>query len=83
MKIEGKLRKHGFYTTRFVEASNPEEAELKAINLVKNDSHLKDAVQNDKSDSPMIFLEALYELESFEETIMPGSGYTFYIDNEK
>ena len=81
IESEGKLQKHGFYTTRYIEAKNPEEAELKAVETIKNDRELIDAVKNERSNPPMIYLEELYELESFEGLNSPETGYSFYIDD--
>ena len=69
----------GFYTTRWVKADNPESAEQMAVDLIRNDPTLKEAVQNQTDDQPMIFLEELVEvgwLEFFRRN--PGSGFTFY-----
>ena len=79
---EGKLQKHGFFTTRYVEAGNPEEAELNAVDLIKGDTTLIASVKNEHSDIPMIYLEELYEIESFDDKKVPGAGYTFYIEDE-
>jgi hypothetical protein len=79
---EGKLQKHGFFTTRYVEANNPEEAELKAVDLIKTDSKLTESVKNDRADEPMIYLEELFEIESFEGENIPGTGYSFFLEDE-
>ena len=73
----------GFYTTRFVKADSPEEAEKLSVDLIKSDSDLKNTVLNDKSDPPMIYLESLDELERFGDNILPGSGYTFYPEEDE
>ncbi len=79
---EGAVVKHGFIATRFVEAANPEEAEIAAVTLIKNDETLVELVQPDATSEPMIYLEELYELESFEGINTPGHGYSFYIDKK-
>ena len=38
--FEGKEELLGFVTTRWVKAKNPDEAELKAVELIKQDKHL-------------------------------------------
>jgi hypothetical protein len=73
----------GFYTTRFVEAENPKEAENLSVELIKNDSKLKDSVLNERSDPPEIYLESIDELESFGGNSVPGNGYTFYPDEDE
>ena len=82
LNFDGKSQKHGFYTTRYVEANDPEEAELKAVDLIKMDSKLTESVQNDHSDVPMIYLDELIELECFEGENITGTGYSFYIEDE-
>jgi len=82
IEYEGKIQKHGFYTTRYIEAENTEEAELKAVETIKNDKTLIESVKNERTDEPMIYLKELYELETFEDVSPPGTGYSFYIDEE-
>ena len=79
---EGNLVKHGFFTTRYVEAENTKKAELAAIALVKNDSSFSKAIQNDSSSEPIIYLEELNEIESFKDINTPGTGYSFYRDTK-
>ena len=74
--------KMGFYTTRFVEAESPKEAENLSVELIKNDSNLTDSVLNEQADPPMIYLDNLDELSSFGDNTVPGSGYTFYLEEE-
>ncbi len=83
MKVDGQPKRMGFYTTRFVEADTPEEAESQAVQLVREDSKLREAVHNEKSDPPMIYLEEIGILESFEGINLPGTGYTFYEEKKK
>ena len=84
INMEGKPQRHGFYTTRWVEAENPDDAELKAVENIKADSELKKCVLNDKDDPPMIYLEEIYELDSFNGVNPPGKGFSFYLeDSEK
>ena len=83
IEIDGKLEKLGFYTTRWVEAQNPEDAELEALDLVRQDVSLKASVRNDRDDPPMIYLEELCEVERFEGINVPGAGYSFYPDKEE
>jgi len=81
LNIEGATRKYGFYTTRYVEANDPEDAELKAVQLIRDDSQFSDTVKNEQSDPPMIYLDSLDEVTSFERVKLPGAGYTFYPDD--
>ena len=73
----------GFYTTRFVEADLPEEAESRAVQLVREDFKLREAVLNGKTDPPMIYLQEIALLKSFKGIKLPGAGYTFYEEKGK
>ena len=83
MMNEGSKKTMGFYTTRWVEALSPKEAEIKAIELIKNDQDLKAATCNEKHDQPMLYVEEITEIESFEGINPPGAGYSFYPETEK
>lgn len=67
----------GFYCRRIVQAPNPEEAELKAVELVREDPELQTQVVNPLNEPPMIYLE---EMTVFESWRMPKQfgGYTFF-----
>jgi len=80
MDANGAVQKHGFYATRYVEASTPDEAEQNAVRTIREDSLLSGSVMNESSDPPMIYLESLYELTSFDDVNAPGTGYTFYLE---
>lgn len=81
MTDDGTKTSMGFYTTRWVEASTPEEAEITAIELIKNDHELKAAIINEKDAPPMLYKENISEIENFEGVNPPGAGYTFYREN--
>ena len=57
----GKVRRHGFFTTRFVESDTPEEAEEIAVQLIRDDRVLKAAVLNDVASPPTIYLKEIDE----------------------
>ena len=73
-EVDGKLQKTGFYTTRFVEARNPEEAEEIAIALIKEDPKLSGIVLNEGSDPAMLYAEEIEEVRKLEQQL----GYAFY-----
>jgi len=83
---EGAIKPHGFYTTRWVKANNPEAAELAAVELLKSDANLINLTLNNRESEPppMIYLDSLNVvswLTYFRRK--PGAGYTFYLeDNE-
>ena len=78
MEIDGQPKLMGFYTTRFLEADTPELAEHFAVQIVRGDTKLREAVINDKSDPPTIHAEEVVMLQTFEGINLPGAGYTFF-----
>ncbi|MBI5232910.1 MAG: hypothetical protein HY880_00995 [Deltaproteobacteria bacterium] len=80
MELEGKIEKLGFYAARWVQADNIQEAEIKAVNLVREDKSLGAAIRNEMSDSPMIYIDSLTEIDNFDGIDVPGTGYSFYLD---
>jgi len=82
LSAEGGVAPHGFYTTRYVEAATPEQAEQLAMGLVRGDPELTASVVNSRDDPPRILVDELAELESFDGVEVPGGGYTFYLEEE-
>jgi hypothetical protein len=82
LNFDGQLQKLGFYVTRVVVAQNPDEAELAAVNLVREDSQLKDNVLNERDDPPMLYAE---EVEEIEESVIAenvNTGFSWFTDGE-
>lgn len=73
---KGKLQKHGFFTTRFVEAINSTDAEKRILLLVQED--LQEIISNNPSDPPVITVDKIVEIDGFENNEIPGSGFTWY-----
>ena len=81
IESEGRVRPHGFYTTRFVEANGPEAAEFAAVDLIRADQELRSAVRNDSTSPPRMFVEEIEEIEPLD--VPPtNSGYTFFEEDE-
>ena len=68
----------GFYTTRCVVASDPVDAEYKAIDLIRQDPKLRRAVRNARTDPPIMNITDIVEVKSFAPLKPPGSGYLFF-----
>ena len=79
--VDDEIRKYGFFTTRFVEAWDADEAEAKVMDMLRVE--LKELVQNEKSDSPMMFVEEIEELKTFGKFLVPGTGFTWYPDDRE
>jgi len=82
LNLNGKAEKVGFYTTRFVEAKDDRAAEENAISTLRNDPTLREGVLNEKSDAPMMFVEEIAEVDSFDGLTLSGTGFSFYTGEE-
>ena len=76
MNTDRGVENLGFITTRFVKARTPEEAEIKAVDLIKKDAKLTSALVKDRNLEPMIYLVEYWK-ESWWKKV-GGSGYSFY-----
>jgi hypothetical protein len=72
---DARSRMTGFFATRFVRAANPRNAELRAMDLIRSDKELREAVQNLPSNPPIMFADSIVEVRSFRGG---GKGYTFF-----
>jgi len=76
LTFDGQQTRMGFYTTRFVQANNPEGAELLAVDLLRSDKTLRRAA-NLKTDPPMIFADEIAEVAA-DDVPDVSSGFTFF-----
>ncbi len=83
MKVDDEPQRLGFYTTRFVEAPNSDQARQHALRLVREDPKLAGMVLNESSDPPMLSVGEIEEVESFEEFESVPPGFTFYPDESE
>jgi hypothetical protein len=72
------VKRAGFYTTVHVRARNPEEAEFRAVNVLRRDTALRRSVANSASDPPRMFVKKIQELRSFSNRRLPRTGFAFY-----
>ena len=80
IRVDDEATKCGFYATRFVEAKDPESAELLAMELIRKE--LGSVVLNDRSDTPMMYLEEIEEIEGFGNKSIPRKGFTWYLETD-
>lgn len=80
---QSRVRRMGFVTTVHVRARNPNEAELRAVNVLRRDKALLKSVRNPKSNPPRMFVDDIEELQSFKGLRTPRLGFTFYKDRGK
>jgi hypothetical protein len=82
IRQKSKKQMMGFYTNRFVESDNPEQAELKAVSLIKVDKKLIQLVKNKSwQKQPMIYMEEIYELN--QSDMENQQGYIWYLMDQK
>jgi hypothetical protein len=82
LNFDGQLQKLGFYVTRVVDARNPDEAELAAVNLVREDAHLKGNVLNERDDPPTLFADEIEEIEKSDGAENVNTGFSWFTDDE-
>jgi len=77
LEVDGETCSMGFYTTRFVEAPDPAQAEVEAVELIRRDEWLTEVAMNTPDPGPKIVLEELYQLEPNDEfpSVQPGLGW--------
>ena len=76
--MDGKVAKHGFFQNFFLEAESPEQAENLAVQKMRENDDLKEITQNPKEDPPVIVLEQMSELESFDGVEDMESGKAWF-----
>ena len=80
MTVDGTTKRLGFYTTRFLEAPDKEEAEQKAVESLRQNERLRNGVLNDRSDPPLLFAEEIEEIPSFDGIENRDLGLGFFED---
>jgi hypothetical protein len=84
MNIEGKISRKGFYASRIIQASNEEEAQKLAIEMIVADQKLNNVVINTSSDSPNIFVDEVTIMKnhvSMQEKEKANKVYMFYSED--
>lgn len=77
---ESGVNNLGFFTTRVVSAESPEEAEKKAVELIKSDDSLINMLSDQEQVvTPKIFVEGIHLCPWWKKK---GGGYSFF-DMEK
>lgn len=78
--VDGIRQRVGFYTNVFIEAFTAADAESRAIELIREDGHLRDITLNDKSDPLRVSADEVRELESFDGARLPRTGLSLYAE---
>jgi len=76
-----RTHEFGFHTTRFIEAKDYITAKMRALELVVKE--LDQIVFNNPDGSPEIEAPQLIEIESFGDHDVPGSGFTWHMEERR
>jgi len=77
---KSRVRRMGFFTTVFVAARTPEEAESRAVAMLRHDRSLRIGARNAKDDPPALFVEEIREIASFHGCRRPRAGLALYAE---
>ena len=78
-QVDGKPELLGFHTARFVRAETPEEAELIALEMLRENPTLNSIEPSKRTAETMVYFESIEEIDSLPEGITePGTGFAFY-----
>jgi hypothetical protein len=81
--VDGRVAKHGFFTMRFVEASDSTDAENAAVQMIRDAQRLRNIVRNPSDDPPVMDVVRVVELDSFEGIEIREPGFVFYPESPK
>jgi hypothetical protein len=71
----------GFYTTRFVEADDPEAAELAGLAMLRADPHLAPPPDFTPTGEAKVFFERIEEIPP-EDVPAVQAGFTWYAERD-
>ncbi len=77
-EVDGVRQRLGFYTNVFIEAFTSADAEARAIELVREDAHLRDLALNPEDDAVSLSAGEVQEIESFDGVRLPRTGLSLY-----
>jgi hypothetical protein len=80
INVKGKIQKYGFYQNIYVEADNPQQAELSAIAQLNHDQELKRMAMNGQDNPPVFRLDTFWELENFLSVGPSAKERTYFPD---
>lgn len=78
---EGEILRMGFVTTRFVETASPDSAARVCTGLVLDE--FSAWARNADRDPPVVSVTEVFEVESFGDYDVPGSGATWFEEEDR
>jgi hypothetical protein len=76
MQLDEEVKRLGFYTNRFVQASGAAEVEQLAVAQIRKDPKLG-SILNRPDDPPMLYVEEITEIEA-DSVPQSAQGFTFF-----
>jgi hypothetical protein len=76
------LAKHGFFTTRFVEAVDRAAVELAAVQTIRENQGLRDLVRNASDDPPIMDVTSIDELAPSHVVEGVEPGFVWYSEDQ-
>ncbi len=77
-RLLGERKPIGFYTTRYVDADDVDDAELKAVDRLREDPKLQLAPEHRTKDAK-VFVETIEEVPD-DTPRVPDSGFSFFVE---
>jgi hypothetical protein len=77
-EIDGVRQRLSFYTNVFVEAFSLDDAKSRAIELMREDSGLRESASNAADDPVRLSADEVQQIESFDGVRLPRTGLAFY-----
>ena len=78
IEVDGETKPMGFFTTRFVEAENHDQAEELAVQMLRDLESLRSLVKNPEDNRPEMVIEETEELASLEGISETEPGLAWY-----
>jgi hypothetical protein len=75
--MDGTPARMGFYTTRFVEAPDPAQAEYAAVDVLRKERKLESL--NERDDPPRVFVDEVEEVSAADVPAVV-QGFVFFPD---
>lgn len=80
MKMNTKIEKFGYFTTRYIEAYNESDASDLAFAAIKKELSEENFVLNAIDDPHLMVVAEIREVLFFENEQTQGKGFSFFID---
>lgn len=81
--VDGRIERHGFFTVRFIEATDAAAAENQAVEMIREAEPLRELVRNTPDDPPIMDVTQIVELECLDGTEDQEPGFIWYKETPK